>query len=388
MDIIEEFLKIEEVKKKIFKDESVLSVNYIPERPLFREQELKEIYLEISPIFDGHKATNLFIYGVTGTGKTMVVRYFLEKVVPKLNKDLMYSYVNCREVGTEYRVLVKILRDLDIDFPKLGMSTGDAYRKLWESIDQPILVVLDEVDSLVRRSGDGLLYNFSRSDYVSIIGISNDTTFTNMLDARTLSSLMKKDILFKPYNALQLQEILKQRAELAFHKGVLDEDVIPLCAALAAQEHGDARKAIELLYLSGKIAVSEGSDRITSEHVKKAVSALEVNNTIELIKSLPLIQKGVLYAILSHMKTHNTTKISLQDVVSAYDKVRKQLDLPSISYKSISRIVGEFETYGILEGRLISLGRGKGVSKILSLKIPMSVLDKISLKELIISRSD
>jgi len=388
MDIIEEFLKIEEVKKKIFKNESVLSVNYIPERPLFREQELKEIYLEISPIFDGHKATNLFIYGVTGTGKTMVIRYFLEKVVPKLNKDLMYSYVNCREVGTEYRVLVKILRDLDIDFPKLGMSTGDAYRKLWESIDKPILVVLDEVDALVRRSGDGLLYNFSRSDYVSIIGISNDTTFTNMLDARTLSSLMKKDILFKPYNALQLQEILKQRAELAFHEGVLDEDVIPLCAALAAQEHGDARKAIELLYLSGKIAVSEGLDRITSEHVKKAVSALEVNNTIELIKSLPLIQKGVLYAILSYMKTHNTTKISLQDVVSAYDKVRKHLDLPSISYKSISRIVGEFETYGILEGRLISLGRGKGVSKVLSLKIPMSVLDKISLKELIMARSD
>jgi cell division control protein 6 len=209
-----------------------------------------------------------------------------------------------------------------------------------------------------------------------------------MLDARTLSSLMKKDILFKPYNALQLQEILKQRAELAFHKGVLDEDVIPLCAALAAREHGDARKAIELLYLSGKIAVSEGSDRITSEHVKKAVSTLEVNNTIELIKSLPLIQKGVLYAILSYMKTNNTTKISLQDVVCAYDKVRGLLDLPSISYKSISRIVSEFETYGILEGRLISLGRGKGVSKVLSLKIPISVLDKISLKELIVDRSD
>ena len=387
MDIIDEFLKIEEAKRRIFKNESVLSVNYIPEKPLFREEELKEIYLEISPIFDGHKATNLFIYGVTGTGKTMVIRYFLEKVVPRLNRDLVYSYVNCREVGTEYRVLVKILRDLDIDFPKLGLSTGDAYRKLWESIDRPILVVLDEVDALVRKSGDGLLYNFSRSDYVSIIGISNDTTFTNMLDARTLSSLMKKDILFKPYNALQLQEILKQRAELAFHEGVLDDDVIPLCAALAAQEHGDARKAIELLYLSGKIAVSEGSDRITADHVKKAVSALEVNNTIELIKSLPLVQKGVLYAIVTHMKARNTTKISLQDVVSAYDKVRSVLNLPSISYKSISRIVSEFETYGILEGRLISLGRGKGVSKVLSLKIPISVLDKISLKELIMTRS-
>jgi len=386
MDFLEEVLKIEEAKKRIFKNESVLNVNYIPEKPLFREQELKEIYLEISPIFDGHKAMNLFIYGMTGTGKTMVVRYFLEKVVPMLNRDLTYSYINCREIGTEYRVLVAILRDLGIDFPKSGMSTGDAYKKLWESIDRPILVVLDEVDALIRRSGDGLLNNFSRSEYISIVGISNDTTFTDMLDARTLSSLMKKDILFKPYNALQLQEILKQRAELAFHEEVLDDEVIPLCAALAAQKHGDARKAIELLYLSGKIAVKEGSNRITVEHVKKAVNTLEVNNTIELIKSLPLVQKGVLYAILTHVKTHKTTRMSLQDVLNAYEKVRERLDLPQISYKSISRIVSEFETYGILEGRLISLGRGKGVSKVLSLKIPISVLDKISLEELISAR--
>ncbi len=70
-------------------------------------------------------------------------------------------------MGTEYRVLVKILRYPDIDFLKLELSTEDAYRKLWESIDRPILVVLDEVDALVRKSGDGLLYNFSRSDYVS-----------------------------------------------------------------------------------------------------------------------------------------------------------------------------------------------------------------------------
>ncbi len=388
MDFLEEILKLEEAKKKIFKNESVLSVNYIPEKPLFRERELKEIYLEVSPIFDGHKGTNLLIYGATGTGKTMVVRYFLEKIVPMLDKDLTYSYVNCRELGTEYRVLVAILRDLGIDFPKAGMSTGDAYRKLWESIDRPILVVLDEVDALVKRSGDGLLYNFSRSNYITVIGISNDTTFTDMLDARTMSSLMKKDILFKPYNALQLQEILKQRAELAFNEGVLDDEVIPLCAALAAQEHGDARKAIELLYLAGKIAISEGSDRVKAEHVRKAVDTLKINSTIELIKSLPLVQKGVLYAIINHMKTHKITKMKLQDVLSAYERVRGYLDLPQISYKSISRIVNEFEAYGILEGKLTSLGKGKGTSKIISLKIPISVFDKIDLGNIIISRTE
>ncbi len=172
---------------------------------------------------------------------------------------------------TEYKVLRSILLDFNVPFPKTGLSTSDAYEKLKKTIKKTVLVVLDEVDILVKNAGDDLLYNFSRNDKITIVGISNDPTFIDLLDARTLSSLKRKEIVFKPYNAIQLQEILKQRALLAFNEGVLEDEVIPLCAAFAMNYYGDARKAVELLHLSGKIAIIEGSDIVTADHVKKAM---------------------------------------------------------------------------------------------------------------------
>jgi len=371
---IEELIKIEKAKKKIFKDESVLDVNYIPDKPLFRENELKMIYLELSPLFEGVRATNLFIYGVTGSGKTMVMKYFLEKVVPQLNKNLNYSYVNCREMKTEYKVLRSILLDLGIPFPKTGLSTSDGYEKLKEGIKEPALVVLDEVDILVKNAGDDLLYNFSRNENVTIVGISNDPTFIDLLDARTLSSLKRKEIVFKPYNAVQLQEILRQRAVLAFNEGVLEEEVIPLCSAFAMNYYGDARKAVELLHLSGKIAVMEGSEVVSGDHVKKAIKELERSSILDLIKSLPNTQKCVLYVLLRLFERQKT--ITMSDVVRMYELVKDKLSFPDVSYKTISRIINEFEDYGIVSSKIVGRGRGKGVSKTINLKISLDTLKK------------
>jgi len=371
---IEELIKIERARKKIFKDESVLDVNYVPDKPLFRENELKMIYLELSPLFEGVRATNLFIYGVTGSGKTMIMRYFLEKVVPRLNKILKYSYVNCREMKSEYKVLRSVLLDLGIPFPKTGLSTSDGYEKLKERLKEPILVVLDEIDVLVKNAGDDLLYNFSRNENITIVGISNDPTFIDLLDARTLSSLKKKEIVFKPYNAIQLQEILRQRAILAFNEGVLEEDVIPLCSAFAMNYYGDARKAVELLHLSGKIAVMEGSEVVSGDHVKKAIKELERSSILDLIKSLPNTQKCVLYVLLRLFERQKN--VTLSEIVKAYELVKDKLCFPSVSYKTISRILNEFETYGIVSGKIVGRGRSRGVCKTFHLKISLDTLRK------------
>ena len=365
-------MKIEKARKRIFKDESVLDVSYIPEKPLFRENELKTIYLELSPLFDGIRATNLFIYGMTGTGKTMIMKYFLERVVPDLGKSIIYSYVNCREMKTEYKVLRSILSDLNVPFPKTGLSTSDAYEKLKKTIEKPVLVVLDEVDILVKNAGDDLLYNFSRNDKITIAGISNDPTFIDLLDARTLSSLKRKEIVFKPYNAIQLQEILKQRAVLAFNEGVLEDEVIPLCAAFAMNYYGDARKAVELLHLSGKIAVIEGSYTVTTDHVKKAMKELERSSILDLIRTLPNTQKCVLYVLLKLFERQKI--VTLGEVVRTYELVKDKLGFPDVSYKTISRILNELETYGIISSKVVGKGRGRGVSKNIFLKVSLETL--------------
>src|SRR5690606_6057339 len=178
---------------------------------------------------------------------------------------------NCEVIDTQYRVLAQISKTLlgedetpsdksRTHIPMTGWPTDQVYQELknqLENMGGVLIIVLDEIDKLVKKSGDETLYNLSRinSDLkkskVSMIGISNDLSFKDFLDPRVLSSLSEEELVFPPYNALQLCDILQQRADGAFVTEALDDGVIPLCAALAAQEHGDARRALDLLRISG-----------------------------------------------------------------------------------------------------------------------------------------
>ena len=144
-----------------------------------------------------------------------------------------------------------------------GWPTDQVYAELKNQLEAGggvLVIVLDEIDKLVKKSGDDTLYNLTRinsdlkNSKVSIIGISNDLSFKDFLDPRVLSSLSEEEIVFPPYNAPQLVDILAQRSDAAFMKDAIAEGVIPLCSALAAQEHGDARRALDLLRISGELA--------------------------------------------------------------------------------------------------------------------------------------
>ena len=80
-------------------------------------------------------------------------------------------------------------------------------------------MVLDEIDQAVKKINDDFLYNLMRlsselsKTQISIIGISNDVKFLEMIDQRVKSSLSEEEMIFNPYNATQLKDILKKRAE-------------------------------------------------------------------------------------------------------------------------------------------------------------------------------
>ena len=168
-----------------------------------------------------------------------------------------------------------------------------------------LVIVLDEIDKLVKKSGDDTLYNLTRinsdlkNSKVSIIGISNDFSFKDFLDPRVLSSLSEEEIVFPPYNAPQLVDILTQRATGAFLDGAIGEGVIPLCSALAAQEHGDARRALDLLRISGELADRDESKQVTEVHVKQAQAKIETDSMIECIATLPTQSKLILFSMLT-----------------------------------------------------------------------------------------
>ncbi|MDI6655316.1 MAG: cell division control protein Cdc6, partial [Candidatus Hydrothermarchaeota archaeon] len=190
--------------------------------------------------------------------------------------------------------------------PKRGWGADEYYRFFGKTLDDRggiFIVVLDEVDKLVPES-ENVLFNLTRANdhilsnaEISLIGISNDLKFYDGLDPRIKSSMCQREIIINPYTAPQLEKILAQRAKEAFNKGILANGAISLCASLAAQEHGDARKAIDLLRLAGELAEAENAKKIDEKYVRAAREELEKSRVKEVIKGLPIQTKTALLAI-------------------------------------------------------------------------------------------
>ncbi|RLF82477.1 cell division control protein Cdc6, partial [Thermococci archaeon] len=263
--------------ERIFKNKDVLRHSYTPKELPHRREQIETLVHILVPVLRGETPSNIFVYGKTGTGKTVTVRYVTEdliKISQKYNIPVDVIYLNCEIIDTQYRVLANIVNyfreESGVEVPLVGWPTDEVYTQLKKVVDMKerfLIIVLDEIDKLVKKSGDDVLYSLTRINTelknakVSIIGISNDLRFKEYLDPRVLSSLSEEEVVFPPYDANQLRDILMQRAQEAFYDGVLDDAVVPLCSALAAREHGDARRALDLLRVSGEIAEREMSPK-------------------------------------------------------------------------------------------------------------------------------
>ncbi len=304
-----------------------------------------------------------------------------------MNVCCYVHYLNCEVIDTQYRVLASLAKSFGKNVPMTGWPTDQVYEEFLKAVDrrdQTIIIVLDEIDKLVKK-GDEALYNLSRVNSelkkarVSLIGISNDLKFKNFLDPRVLSSLSGEEIIFPPYNASQLEDILAQRAELAFYDGVLDEEVIPFCAALAAQEHGDARKALDLLRISGEIAEFRNEDTVTKEHVMEAVRKMERDHIIEAVKTLPNQSKILLYSMILLHKS-GKRKFTTGEVYSIYKMVCKRIGMDVLTQRRISDLISELDMLGIINSIIISKGR-YGRTREIKLDIPIDDVREVILDD-------
>jgi cell division control protein 6 len=239
------------VKNTLFKNKSVLMSNYEPETLLHRDEQIESMASVLGPTLRGERVSNLFLYGKTGTGKTASILHLggkLEAKVKELGSDhLKFLYVNCKlkkVSDTEYRIIAELINALGEKVPATGLPTDAVYSKFIDIIDskkQVVVIVLDEIDQAVKKISDSFIYTLTRMNselknaQISIVGISNSLTFMDNLDPRVRSSLGEEEIVFPPYNALQLRDILQQRATQAFSNiKTLDDGVIAKCAAYAA----------------------------------------------------------------------------------------------------------------------------------------------------------
>jgi cell division control protein 6 len=254
------------------------------------------------------------------------------------------------------------------------------YAKLRDKIDEregATVIILDEIDKLVFKSGDDVLYNLSRINdelkraKVSVIGISNDLKFTEFLDPRVKSSLGEEEIIFSPYDAEQLQDILHQRAEMAFKDGVLEPSVIPLCAALAAQEHGDARRALDLLRVSAELAERDGARVISEKYVRKAQHKIELDRVTEVVRTLPAQSKLVLLAtILNEESDESGSALTTGEVYDTYRELCALCHVDTLTQRRVTDLISELDMLGILQARVISKGR-YGRTKEIQMSVPI-----------------
>ena len=353
---------------RIIENREVLRADYIPDSLPHRAEHIKRMGEILAPCLIGSRPSNLFIYGKTGTGKTAVAKHVFRRFseeATRRNAKVKFVYINCRIAGTEYRILSEMCHSLGVRVPFTGLSKAEVFNRLKRALSEfggLFIICLDEVDVLVKSFGDDLLYELTRgpdhetAGKLALTGISNDLMFKEQLDPRVLSSLSEEELVFHPYTAGELADILRARAEFALRRGSYSENIIRLCAAKAAAEHGDARRALDLLRVSAEVAEREGSSVITEGHVKTAQGLIERGRVHEALKTLPLHSKLVLIALLT-LSDNGQDVITSGSLYSTYRKLCTNIGVEPLTDRRVSTLVSELDMLGIVTCDLVSFGR-------------------------------
>ena len=371
----------------LFIDRKAFDHAFEPSSLPHRDHEVEALVRNLVDALNGHIPSNMLLYGVPGSGKTVVTRFVLGQLLDKgveMGQPVQTYEINCRNVDTKYRVVQTIASQLarrgDTPIPFTGWPTDRVLETLIYRMDRATgvhIIVLDEIDNLVSRAGDDLLYNLTSLNTVlgnarcCIIGISNDLHFTQQLDPRVSSRLSQEDLVFHPYGALEIQDILNERVETGLREDVLEGGVLELCAALAAQEHGDARRALDLLRISVQKAEQRAQARVDPKHVRLAQSQLEYDQVTPVLKSLPLHQKVVLFAIILN-EENGLRNISTGEVYRTYADACMKIGVEPLTPRRISSLLNELDTLGLIMARNVSKGRG-GRSKQVNSAVPKAI---------------
>ncbi len=428
----------------IFENKEVLRPSYTPHELPHRNDQINRMATILVSALRGETPSNILIYGKTGTGKTASAKFVsqeLESTSQKYDVPCEVEYINCEVTDTQYRVLAQLANTFieknqtviterieryrqlesmaeddptelestefstvdevetrierleeDVDemeeVPMTGWPTDRVYTTFFDAVDyheRVVVIMLDEIDKLVEKSGDDTLYNLSRmnseltNSRISIMGISNDLKFTDFLDPRVKSSLGEEEIVFPPYDANQLRDILQHRADIAFKRDALTDDVIPLCAAFAAQEHGDARRALDLLRTAGELAERSQAEIVAEKHVRQAQDKIELDRVVEVVRTLPTQSKIVLFAVIL-LEKNGVHNINTGEVFNIYKRLCEEIDADVLTQRRVTDLISELDMLGIVNAVVVSKGR-YGRTKEMGLSVPVEETEAVLLSD-------
>ncbi|HET7285747.1 MAG TPA: AAA family ATPase [Nitrososphaeraceae archaeon] len=382
-DLLDNIFEKAAVGKALVKNRRTLTIDYVPEKLPFRDEETKTIAQALSVVLRKARPSNLLLFGKPGTGKTAVAKNVIERLHKKareLGIEVIVPFVNTKTANTAYKVLYEIAKDMGINKGEkklhvhfTGLSMGEATDRILDFIQKNkfyVILVMDEIDSLVDKNGDDILYNFTRANeriseggFISLIGISNSLTFKDKLDPRVRSSLSEEEMVFNPYTIEQLQRILSDRSKLAFNDDIVSDAAINLCAAMAGKENGDARRAIDLLRVAAEIAERERVSKVEEKHIRLAQEKIERDTNYEILKNSTTHTKLVIVAIIKS-KNGNTG-----EVYEIYSSLCTHSEQEPLTQRRITQIISELDQLGLITSNVVSQGR-YGRSQRIKITIP------------------
>ena len=367
-DPVDKLLDAVESGKSLITNREILHFTYIPDIIPHRNTEQEQITQTLIPILKHSRPSNLLVYGKPGTGKTLVVKKILSQIqkrVEKTNFPIKLVYANSKEETTLYGLLVSFGRELGLgekELPSTGLAISEVFKRLLKTIEENhynVVFVIDEIDHLVHlvyKTGNDVLYQLTRANErlkkatLTLVGISNDLTFKERLDPRVISSLGEEEIVFTNYTVEQLKKILEDRIQLAFIKDAVEESSLNLCAAMAGREHGDARRAIDLLRVAGEIAEREQSNIVKEEHVRKASQKIEEDKETTALRSYPLHEKLLIIAVMK------ASGFSTGEIYTTYKSLCKVIRQKELTQRRITQMLSDVELSGIITGKIIHQG--------------------------------
>ena len=384
------------VESPIFARKELLEIEHIPnsERIVGRDEQIKKVANALNPAIGGGSPRNMIVYGKTGTGKSLVAKHVTQRAkgaAENHGTTVGTAYIDCAQSNTETRAISTLATQLnevsetDVKIPRTGIATDDYYGRFWEILDARFdvaIIILDEIDKL---GNDEILMQLSRageagklaSCKIGIIAISNKISYQDKLEQRVKSSLQEREFIFPPYDAEQLRLIMENRED-AFKPDVVTNDVIPLSAAFAASEHGDARKALDILRHAGEIAEERDDERVREEHVRDARSLADVNRFRDLLQGQPTQAKLTVLAVAELTAERRESKIESNDIYDKYCALTTALDVNQLSQRRVYDLLREQAFLDILGQEFEGRGRARGsVMKFYLLEEPETVTQAI-----------
>jgi len=360
----------------VFKDETPLSLEYMPRRLLHRDAQMRFLTQLFRFSVENPFSTSqrVLITGDVGTGKTVLSQRFgadLVKAAKNRKINLQYSHVNCREAkGSLFMIIKRVLTQFEPEFPKRGFAPEELLHTLMDVLDDKnmhLILALDELENLIRTEGTNPIYNLTRIQEervgkpirLSLICILREEEYLQKLDKSTIDTLQRNIVKLDKYSSLQLIEILRDRAELAFKENIVSDEALQLIAGIGEQS-GDARYSIELLWRAGKYADSENAKHVSTEHVRKAAGSVYPTLRGEYISALSPHEKYMLLALARVLGESQEAYASIGSVEREYKAVCEEYDDEPRKHTQIWKYARGLSAIGVIAASKSGEGvRGK-----------------------------